>query len=200
MSCRRARSSGGTSRSCESITGSRTSSFFPASIAAIGVDWSGVGQGLWRRFPLGMASVCLVASSNYVINEVLDAPSDRSHPVKRNRPVPSGQVSVPLAYVQWIALMVVGVGLGLQVSTPFAIVVFSPVGDGLHLQHPPDPQQGPALRRRAVGGGQQPAAHARRLVHRLDCVVRAGVAAPELLDGRLLLHGDEALRGIPRNR
>src|SRR4029079_14980866 len=68
-------------------------------------------------------SICLVASSNYVINEVLDAPSDLSHPVKRNRPVPSGRVSVPLAYVQWIALMVVGVGLGLQVSRAFAITV-----------------------------------------------------------------------------
>jgi 4-hydroxybenzoate polyprenyltransferase len=70
-----------------------------------------------------MVSICLVASSNYVINEVLDAPSDRSHPVKRHRPVPSGRVSVPLAYVQWIALMVVGVALGLQVSRPFAITV-----------------------------------------------------------------------------
>ena len=49
-----------------------------------------------------------------MINEVLDAPSDLSHPIKRNRPVPSGKVSIPLAYVQWIALMVVGVGLGLR--------------------------------------------------------------------------------------
>jgi 4-hydroxybenzoate polyprenyltransferase len=94
----------------------------PGIVAAIGVDMA--GEGLWRRVLFGMISICLVASSNYVINEVLDAPSDRSHPVKRNRPVPSGLVSVPLAYVQWIALMVVGVAVGLQVSTPFAIVVF----------------------------------------------------------------------------
>jgi len=96
----------------------------PGVIAAIGVDMAGADEGLWRRFIVGMISVCLVASSNYVINEVLDAPSDRSHPVKRNRPVPSGQVSIPLAYVQWIALMVIGVGLGLQVSNAFAVVVF----------------------------------------------------------------------------
>ena len=31
-----------------------------------------------------MISVCLVASSNYVINEILDAPYDRLHPVKKN--------------------------------------------------------------------------------------------------------------------
>ena len=60
-----------------------------------------------------------------MINEVLDAPSDRSHPVKRNRPVPSGLVSVPLAYVQWIALMVVGVGLGFVVNVPFALTMLA---------------------------------------------------------------------------
>jgi 4-hydroxybenzoate polyprenyltransferase len=71
------------------------------------------------RVAIGFASICLVASSNYVINEVLDAPSDLSHPLKRARPLPSGQVSIPLAYLQWIALMVIGVGLGFMVSKPF---------------------------------------------------------------------------------
>jgi 4-hydroxybenzoate polyprenyltransferase len=97
---------------------------FPGIIAAIGVDMSGAADGLWLRILLGLLSVCLVASSNYVINEVLDAPSDRSHPVKKNRPVPSGLVNVPLAYVQWLALMVIGVALGAWVSKPFAITVF----------------------------------------------------------------------------
>jgi decaprenyl-phosphate phosphoribosyltransferase len=97
----------------------------PGLIAAIGVDAARASEGLWIRFIVGMVSICLVASSNYVINEILDAPSDLSHPVKRNRPVPSGRVSVPLAYVQWIALGVIGVGLGLQVSISFAITVFA---------------------------------------------------------------------------
>jgi decaprenyl-phosphate phosphoribosyltransferase len=96
----------------------------PGIIAAIGVNAANANDGLWVRIVLGMISICLVASSNYVINEVLDAPSDLSHPVKRNRPTPAGLVSVPLAYVQWIALMVVGVAIGLSVSRPFAITVF----------------------------------------------------------------------------
>src|SRR5687768_7877398 len=96
----------------------------PGIIAAIGVNAANANDGLWVRIVLGMISICLVASSNYVINEVLDAPSDLSHPVKRNRPTPAGLVSVPLAYVQWIALMVVGVAIGRLISTPFAITVF----------------------------------------------------------------------------
>src|SRR4029078_657176 len=80
----------------------------PGMIAAVGVDAARASEGLLTRIVVGMISVCLLASSNYVINEVLDAPSDLSHPVKRNRPTPSGRVSVPLAYVLWIALVVAG--------------------------------------------------------------------------------------------
>ncbi len=69
---------------------------------------------------IGFAAICLITSSNYVINEVLDAPFDLKHPTKFRRPVPSGQVSIPLAYVQWIALMVVGLALSWKISVPFA--------------------------------------------------------------------------------
>jgi len=55
---------------------------------------------------------------------LLDAPSDLEHPVKRFRPVPAGHVNIPLAYVQWLVLMVVGVALGRAVSTSFAVTVF----------------------------------------------------------------------------
>lgn len=92
----------------------------PGIVAAIGSDPHHVARGLWVRIGVGMLSVCLVASSNYVLNEVLDAPSDRFHPTKRARPVPSGRVDVRVAYVQWLALMAVGVALGLLVSRAFA--------------------------------------------------------------------------------
>ncbi|MFO1537951.1 MAG: UbiA family prenyltransferase [Actinomycetota bacterium] len=76
------------------------------------VDWPVLA---WHLL-VGVVAVCIVASSNYVINEVLDAPSDLHHPEKRLRPVPSGLVNVRLAIVQWLVLMVLGVGLGLLVS------------------------------------------------------------------------------------
>jgi decaprenyl-phosphate phosphoribosyltransferase len=73
---------------------------------------------------LGFLAIGLVASSNYVINEVLDAPYDVEHPIKRLRPVPSGLVDVRVASLQWILLMVAGVGLAFVVSRPFAITLF----------------------------------------------------------------------------
>jgi 4-hydroxybenzoate polyprenyltransferase len=36
---------------------------------------------------------CLAASANYGINELIDSEFDKNHPVKKNRPLPSGKVS-----------------------------------------------------------------------------------------------------------
>lgn len=68
---------------------------------------------------VGLLSTCLVASSNYTINEVLDAPMDRMHPVKKNRPVAAGKVFLPLAYLQWFLLAVVAGALALTINRMF---------------------------------------------------------------------------------
>jgi decaprenyl-phosphate phosphoribosyltransferase len=92
----------------------------PGIVLAISADQGpGLGQ-LVLQCVVGLLAVSLVASSNYVINEIKDAPFDLYHPVKRHRPVPSGEVSVPLAYVQWIGLGIVGLALGAAVTWPLA--------------------------------------------------------------------------------
>jgi len=97
----------------------------PGAVAALAMDSAHVAPGVARRAVIGLASVCLVASSNYVINELLDAPSDLAHPTKFTRPVPAGKVNIPLAYAQWLLLMLVGVALGYRgVSVPFGVTVF----------------------------------------------------------------------------
>ena len=65
-------------------------------------------------------ATCLVASSNYVLNEVLDAPYDRKHPVKRHRPAAAEQVRRSIALAEWLALGAVGIGLGFIVHPYFA--------------------------------------------------------------------------------
>jgi 4-hydroxybenzoate polyprenyltransferase len=73
----------------------------------------------WRLF-VGVLATCCIASSNYVLNEILDAPFDRLHPIKKNRPVACGLVNIPAAYGQWLFLMVIGVGLATRLETrPF---------------------------------------------------------------------------------
>ena len=72
-----------------------------------------------------LVSITLVACSNYVINEVLDAPFDRLHPTKKNRPAALGLVNIPLAYVQWIGMMLAGVAIGWTISRPFAVTALA---------------------------------------------------------------------------
>jgi decaprenyl-phosphate phosphoribosyltransferase len=68
---------------------------------------------------LGCLAVGVIASSNYVLNEILDSPSDRHHPIKCKRPVPSGKVSIPWAYVQWLLFMVAGMLMAWHISPQF---------------------------------------------------------------------------------
>lgn len=77
----------------------------------------------WSSVPtlcLGLFATCMVASSNYVLNEILDGPSDRLHPEKRHRPVPSGLVLSWVGYVEWLALGVLGIFAAWHVNVPFA--------------------------------------------------------------------------------
>ena len=72
-----------------------------------------------RTILLGFLATTLIACSNYVINEVLDAPFDRLHPVKKFRPAARGIVNIPFAYIQWIAMMVCGIAVSWQISPQF---------------------------------------------------------------------------------
>lgn len=69
----------------------------------------------------GFICACLIASSNYVINEILDAPTDRLHPVKHARPIPSGQVNIGVAYALWALLAIIGIGGAFLINFPFGI-------------------------------------------------------------------------------
>ncbi|MCP4609794.1 MAG: UbiA prenyltransferase family protein [Planctomycetes bacterium] len=68
---------------------------------------------------LGLVATCLVCSSNYSINEILDSREDRNHPNKKSRPAASGRINSSLGYMQWAALGFVGLSLAWFVSLPF---------------------------------------------------------------------------------
>ena len=77
------------------------------------------GWGAIRSLAIAVFATCLVASSNYVLNEVLDGPRDKLHPDKKHRPVPSGQVNISIAYVEWLMLAAAGFSLALSLNLYF---------------------------------------------------------------------------------
>lgn len=74
-----------------------------------------VHHGVLRHTLCAFVAFCLAASAVYLVNDALDAPADRLHPTKRNRPIAAGLVPVPLALwcsVGFGALALVVAGLG----------------------------------------------------------------------------------------
>ncbi|MFQ5686137.1 MAG: UbiA family prenyltransferase [Candidatus Scalindua sp.] len=80
---------------------------------------------------------CLVSSSNYVINEILDAPGDKLHPEKKNRPVPTGRISISVAYAEWLLLAVVSLGMAYVLNFPFFLSALALWVMGLLYNMPP---------------------------------------------------------------
>ena len=95
----------------------------PGILLGISVYPSSMGTSLWLAIAIGLLASGLIASSNYVINEILDAPFDALHPTKKYRPTPAGRVHIRFAYVQWLALMVFGLLLGSLVSAQLVWVL-----------------------------------------------------------------------------
>src|SRR5580658_2244244 len=60
---------------------------------------------------LSLVPACLIASANYILNEILDAPFDALHPTKQLRGIPAGKVKVSLLWWLMAALIVVAFAL-----------------------------------------------------------------------------------------
>lgn len=57
---------------------------------------------------------CIMASSIYLLNDIIDYKADRLHPFKKKRPIASGELKIPVAFF----LSVVGVVLAFFLSFP----------------------------------------------------------------------------------
>jgi len=60
------------------------------------------------KLVLAFLSFSFVASSVYVLNDLLDISSDRQHPTKKNRPFASGKLSVKVGFLLFPLLLILG--------------------------------------------------------------------------------------------
>jgi len=56
------------------------------------------------------------------VNDITDVDADRKHPIKKNRPIASGALSIPAAMVTAIVLLAVCLPLGYLLSPRFALI------------------------------------------------------------------------------
>lgn len=70
----------------------------------------------------GMLLFCLLSSSVYIINDIKDVEADRQHPVKRNRPIASGQLPVPVAIGALVVLLAITFPIAYLLSPEFFLI------------------------------------------------------------------------------
>ncbi len=73
---------------------------------------------------LGALGFCLLSSSVYLINDIADRKRDINHPEKKDRPIASGALPVPLAAVA-ATLLAAGVLIGSWILAPTYALVLS---------------------------------------------------------------------------
>lgn len=71
---------------------------------------------------LAFVLFCLVSSSVYLINDMIDLDKDRKHPTKRRRPLAAGNLTIGQAITFLIVLLVVSLPLSFLVDLTFGLV------------------------------------------------------------------------------
>jgi len=96
-------------------------------LAETGADAASDAERITRVL-LAAAAFCLGASAIYLVNDVTDIESDRLHPTKCKRPIPAGEVSVPLALVTSVVCVVGALTLAYFATPPGGDSVMLVVG------------------------------------------------------------------------
>jgi len=73
---------------------------------------------IWQAL-LASCVFILLSGSVYVMNDILDAPKDRLHPIKRSRPVASGELSIQSAMTGGLLLLVAALTCGYFLGADF---------------------------------------------------------------------------------
>lgn len=74
------------------------------------------------RSLVGVILFCLLSSSVYIINDLVDIESDRNHPKKRLRPIPSGRLPIPTAIGFAVFLVLTTLLMAYLLSPSFFLV------------------------------------------------------------------------------
>lgn len=71
---------------------------------------------------LGFFAFCLISSSGYIRNDIVDLEYDKNHPIKKQRPLPSGLVLVSRAYLFSFGLLAAGIVVSFSLDPLFGVI------------------------------------------------------------------------------
>ncbi len=71
----------------------------------------------------GFLMLCLISGTVYLINDLADIERDRQHPAKRSRPLPSGQLPIPVAIAFAILIPIIVLPLSFLLDPTFGFIL-----------------------------------------------------------------------------
>ena len=71
---------------------------------------------------------CFISSAIYVLNDISDVENDRKHETKKNRPIASGKITIPCAWILLVLLATAGFGMALWVNVYACLWILAYVG------------------------------------------------------------------------
>ena len=78
----------------------------------------------WYKALLAFLLFSFMASSTYILNDLFDLESDRRHPQKKDRPIASGIISIPLATFISLLLFATALMVSSFINRAFTIILF----------------------------------------------------------------------------
>jgi 4-hydroxybenzoate polyprenyltransferase len=75
------------------------------------------------RTTAGFILLCLISGTVYLINDLVDVEKDRQHPLKKNRPIASGQVPTGVALTVAIIIPVIALPLSFLLDPIFGVII-----------------------------------------------------------------------------
>lgn len=66
-------------------------------------------HGVFIKSIQAFVAFCAISSGSYFINDIIDAPKDRQHPIKQNRPIASRKLSEGFAWLVAFSLILFGI-------------------------------------------------------------------------------------------
>lgn len=79
--------------------------------------------GLFKDVFYAFISFSLATSATYIFNDIVDAKSDKIHPVKKNRPIASGKLPLFLAIVEMLFLIFISLSIAISLNQLFFTIV-----------------------------------------------------------------------------